>query len=172
MEKQDNTNVALLEKIYIQKYMIFYSYAFAQTQSTKDAEDLVQDTFCTALEKNSCFSNSTNPEGWIMKTLKNKIKNFNRKNANCLTINLDEYWIHQLPNTASFDIDQSIGLLECAHATLSNYEYKILQFILFEGHTFREASQLFQLPIWTCQKKYQRMLKKIRPKAEILIKNI
>ena len=169
MEKRDGMDVALLKEIYVNKYMMFYLYAFTKTKNVGDAEDLVQDAFCTAVEKISSFSSSINPEGWIIQTLKNKIKNFNRKSATNLNVSLDESWANKIPYNTEFEIDKSIGLLECSHKVLSSQEYKILHFILFEGHTFFEASQFFQISICSCQKKYQRILKKIRPKAEALM---
>ena len=86
MEKRDGMDVALLKEIYVNKYMMFYLYAFTKTKNVGDAEDLVQDAFCTAVEKISSFSSSINPEGWIMQTLKNKIKNFNRKSVSVKTV--------------------------------------------------------------------------------------
>lgn len=170
MDSQKDHNIKDLETIYLTKYQVFFRYAFIHTKDKCDAEELVHEAFCTAAEKWTSFNSSINPEGWIMQTLKNKISNFRRKNFSSWVVSLEEPWVKEIVFIHDFEIDRSIGLLEYCQHNLSDTENALLKYILFEGHSFIEASKLFHLSTWACQKKYQRILKKLRSKAETLCK--
>ena len=86
MDISNSFDTQILETLYLTKYKLFFRYALIQTKSERDAEELVHDSFCTALEKLESFNSSNNPEGWIMKTLKNKVSNFRpclKNRGNC-----------------------------------------------------------------------------------------
>ena len=172
MDISNSFDTQILETLYLTKYKLFFRYALIQTKSERDAEELVHDSFCTALEKLESFNSSNNPEGWIMKTLKNKVSNFRRKYFSKSTFSLEEPWVKEAIYIHDFEIDKSIGLLEYCKDHLSDMENSIIRYILFEEHSFTEASEVFHISIWSCQKKYQRILKKLRIKAKILCEQI
>lgn len=76
---------SLYEKYY--EKMIRFSYRLVGT--VESAQDLVQETFLLALYNQNKLSNHPNPEGWLMKTLKNLILNEQRRVQNHIEIPLD-----------------------------------------------------------------------------------
>ena len=64
-----------IERLYLQLYPLLFEYARSSLSSDSLAEEAVQDTFRIACQKPEAMINSPNPEGWIMNTLKNVLKN-------------------------------------------------------------------------------------------------
>jgi RNA polymerase sigma-70 factor (TIGR02943 family) len=56
-----------------------YSWAFYKTSSREVAEDIVQDTFLSALKSFDSFENRSKPKTWLFTILNNKIKDYYRK---------------------------------------------------------------------------------------------
>jgi RNA polymerase sigma-70 factor (ECF subfamily) len=56
-----------------------YSWAFYKTSSRETAEDLVQETFLTALQSFEKFERKSNPKTWLFAILNNKINDRYRR---------------------------------------------------------------------------------------------
>ena len=66
--------------LYSKQYNAQKLYAYRKLGDLDDAEDVVQEVFCTALEKIDMLLGSENPEAWLMQTLKYKVQNKLREN--------------------------------------------------------------------------------------------
>ena len=69
---------AAFEQLYTEYVHRLIRYARAQGQSGDVAEELVQDTFHEAYAQLAHLTEHENPGGWLMQTLKNKIRNYDR----------------------------------------------------------------------------------------------
>ena len=70
-----------------------YSWAFHKTHSKETAEDLVQETFFSAIKSYEKCKNKNQPKSWLFAILNNKIIDFYRKSAkswNSITSNESE----------------------------------------------------------------------------------
>lgn len=59
-----------------------YAWALYKTSNKEQAEDLVQETFISALNALPKFEHRSNPKTWLFKILNNKIIDYYRKNIN------------------------------------------------------------------------------------------
>ncbi|SDE72992.1 RNA polymerase sigma-70 factor, ECF subfamily [Pricia antarctica] len=64
-----------------------FSWAFHKTSSKEIAEDLVQETFLSAVKGFKNFKNESKPKTWLFAILNNKIIDFYRKMAKSSAIN-------------------------------------------------------------------------------------
>jgi DNA-directed RNA polymerase specialized sigma24 family protein len=71
-----------IEQLFREMFKTLYIYAKNALGEHSLAEDATQETFCTACAKSDECLQSGNPEGWLMKTLKNVVRNTRR----CLKI--------------------------------------------------------------------------------------
>lgn len=132
-------------------------------------EEAVQDTFRIACSKYDELMNSSNPQGWLMNTLKNVIRNIRKEQAN-----LNKYFVM----TMSLDDEEFMEV--CAVGTdvhkrledtevdlmysdlLTEEEYRLLTLIVRYRYSILEAALEFGINIETCKKRIQRVKKKLR----------
>lgn len=154
--------VSKVENIYLSKYNFYLNYAMKHINVKDDAEDLVHDTFCTALERKDEIGQSRNPEAWILQTLKYKILNYRRYASKRLNINCDYEELKKYIDTQTFSIDEDVGILEYCRANLSKNDFELLLYVIVNKNTFTDASEYFGLSLWACQKRVQRILKSLK----------
>ncbi len=65
---------AFFEQMYYNYFRKLTLYAGAQMRNQSRAQDVVQDTFHEALRHIDVLMEHPNPGGWLMTTLKNKIR--------------------------------------------------------------------------------------------------
>jgi DNA-directed RNA polymerase specialized sigma24 family protein len=70
-----------IEQLFREMFKTLYIYAKNALGEHSLAEDATQETFCTACAKSDECLQSGNPEGWLMKTLKNVVRNTKRQRA-------------------------------------------------------------------------------------------
>ena len=133
------------------------------------AEEAAQDTFRIACSKYDELMSSSNPQGWLMNTLKNVIRNIRKEQAN-----LNKYFVM----TMSLDDEEFMEV--CAVGTdvhkrledtevdlmysdlLTEEEYRLLTLIVRYRYSVLEAAQEFGINVETCKKRAQRAKKKLR----------
>ncbi len=85
-----------------------YGWAYHKTSSKEAAEDLVQETFLSAVKGLKKFQNKSNPKTWLFAILNNKIIDHYRKKGKSFTVNnnhSEQLFINQ--TDSFFDSDQS-----------------------------------------------------------------
>lgn len=85
-----------------------FSWAFHKTSSKETAEDLVQETFLSAVKGFENFRDDSQPKTWLFTILNNKIIDFYRKRAKTSTSKInatDEQFIKQI--NSFFDSHQN-----------------------------------------------------------------
>lgn len=68
-----------LQSLYEKQYEKMLRFAYRMAGTAEDAQDLVQETFLLALFSQDKLSGHPNPEGWLMKTLRNLALNERRR---------------------------------------------------------------------------------------------
>lgn len=69
-----NSQNERIEQLFREKFKSLFIYAKNALGDPSLAEDATQETFCIACAKSNECLESDNPEGWLMKTLKNSTK--------------------------------------------------------------------------------------------------
>jgi len=123
------------------------------------SEEAVQDTFRIACAKIDVFRTSVNPEGWLVNTLRNVIRNMQKNRAV-----ISKYFIYdiELEKIEDSSISTKQGF-ELIFGDIANSEdFKLLTRIVLDKYTMLEASQEFGLTVDACKKRVQRIKKKLK----------
>lgn len=79
-----------------------FAWAYHKTSSKEMAEDLVQDTFLSAVKGLEKFKNNSQPKTWLFAILNNKIIDYYRKKAKSATIDSKAAELKSIKQTNSF----------------------------------------------------------------------
>lgn len=140
------------EEIIAQLYREMYRKLVVYAENALNdslAEEAVQDTFRIACSKYDELMNSSNPQGWLMNTLKNVIRNIRKEQAN-----LNKYFVM----TMSLDDEEFMEV--CAVGT--DVHKRLLTLIVRYRYSILEAALEFGINVETCKKRIQRVKKKLR----------
>ena len=157
--KQDKNE--RLTCIYQKMYPIMYRTAYRLTGSAEKAEELVHDAFSLALSRQDTLISHPNPEGWLMKTLKNVVRNTKRQRAklNMLAvISLNSEESELLATYDEIDIDVLYG------DEAKREDFQIFKMVAVEGRSMRETADEFGISIEACKKRVQRIKKRLQKK--------
>lgn len=109
LENQSDSNRVLKPNEWVNKYADFlFNYAFYRVNDSELAEDLVQDTFLSALNASSSYMGKASEKTWLTSILKNKIidhyKKASTRNESPLQLNT-----YEAPNYDHFFNDEKMG---------------------------------------------------------------
>ena len=169
----DREQEQFLEKLYREMYGVLLSFADAALEDKALAEEAVQDTFRIACAKLSEFCGSENPQGWLMITLKNVIRNTRRELAalNRLFVFAmsvdDEAVLESYAAETDFNKRLEDDQVDILYADLlSPDEYSLLKKIVLQRYTIADAARELGISVESCKKRVQRAKQKLRKKLE------
>lgn len=157
------TNVQL-DRLYRQCYPSLYRYALWALRDHHQAEEAVQEAFLSALPKAAEVTALDRPEGWLMQTVKHKILHLRRDQARhqARTVPLEE----TLPAPDHLgrweDQEDAARLWQQATRPLSPQDAELLRLVAVEEQSQQTAAEEMGLSLWACQKRLQRIRKKLR----------
>lgn len=145
----------VIKALYLEMYLLLFSYAQNMLSDRSLAEEAVQDTFRIACTKADNLLYSPNPKGWLLNTLKYVIKNKTRSRAYLITsLELDENMIPGDPDVLDIDF---------MYSDLTNSEdYKLLKKIALDKYSMLEAAKEMGISVEACKKRVQRAKKKLK----------
>lgn len=153
-----------IERLYLQLYPLLFEYARSSLSSDSLAEEAVQDTFRIACQKPEAMINSPNPEGWIMNTLKNVLKNTIRNQNISRRILLDYFASNINDITVTND---RVGLEILYEDVADLEEFKMVKAMALEGKSYLEMSQELGISMEACRKRMQRARETLRKKIKL-----
>lgn len=153
-----------IERLYLQLYPLLFEYARSSLSSDSLAEEAVQDTFRIVCQKPEAMINSPNPEGWIMNTLKNVLKNTIRNQNISRRILLDYFASNINDITVTND---RVGLEILYEDVADLEEFKMVKAMALEGKSYLEMSQDFGISMAACRKRMQRARETLRKKIKL-----
>lgn len=153
-----------IERLYLQLYPLLFEYARSSLSSDSLAEEAVQDTFRIACQKPEAMINSPNPEGWIMNTLKNVLKNTIRNQNISRRILLDYFASNINDITVTND---RVGLEILYEDVADLEEFKMVKAMALEGKSYLEMSQDLGISMAACRKRMQRARETLRKKIKL-----
>jgi RNA polymerase sigma factor (sigma-70 family) len=155
-----NKQVEFFTNFYVKDFNMLKSYAYGQTKDWIRAEEVAQDTFFIAWTRIEHFMASPNPTGWLINTLKYTMKNVERKDA------IKAYWITSLEEIGEVQcqgINEPDSIIsERCEEILSKEELFLLKRVVLDQTPYKEMSEELNIGLWACQKRMQRIFKKIR----------
>lgn len=145
-------------------------YALSAVKNPHVAEEIVQDAFLVAMLKIDSLMEAEAPERWMKKTVKNKILHYFReqKRDRERLVSLEE---ERTVEPAAPDLFAQVEELEAEalektrrhiRTLLTAEELALIQKIALEGKSYQEVSEELGVSLWACQKRVQRIRKKIK----------
>ena len=142
-----------LKKLYIDMFDILFSYARSVLDSESLAREAVQETFCIACSKIETVLSSPNPEGWLVNTLKNVIRNMRRSRAKLNQLIASTIYSAESKDAATRD-EENVDVL---YGDLTqNADYILLKKIAIEQYSIIELADELGINIEACKKRVQR----------------
>lgn len=139
----------LVERLYRLHFKKLFIYANAVLRDPEQAKDVVQDTFHEALRRIDVFAKHENPGGWLMNTLKNKLKENERTRRRdllrLLSLDADFPDESNLPEelVAAQPEPQEESVIEKVERVLTPEEYQLLKRLVFDRASHLEVAQEF-----------------------------
>lgn len=155
-----------LEKLFHESIDDLTLYATTVLRDASRARDVVQDTFHEAVLhiKYKDLMTHENPGGWMMETLKNKIRESNRAQERYLrrVMSVDPEVLAEstLPDD-SFDRLECKLILEEIKKVLMPEEMYLLERLTLDKASHLEVSKELGITVWTSQKRLQYIREKL-----------
>lgn len=164
MLAEQNQFIAELYAEYFPKLMI---YATSVLNDTYRAQDVVQDTFHEAIRHCDVIAARENPGGWLMETLKNKIRDSERarrrymRRARSLNTDIAE---EAIPSSEALDghLEQDETLvLQLVEEALTPEENKLLKRLVFDKAGHLQVAKEFGITVYASEKRLERVRQKL-----------
>lgn len=154
-----------IEQLYYDYFAKLMIYASASLKDQSRSQDVVQDTFHEAVRRIDALMAHPNPGGWLMVTLKNKIREDERAHRrymrHFLSLNTD---LLTEPGTQDPhpQLDQKEApLLEQIEQALTPEEYLLLKRLTIDRASHLEVAKEFNISVYASQKRLERIRKKL-----------
>ena len=145
-----------MEQLYREMFPKLYLYAVRILSQPLLAEEAVQNTFCIACERREKLFGSSNPQGWLMNTLKNVIRNMQRERARMEVSLLAVTEASGAATTDELDVD-------LLYADLSATEdFQLLKWVALDNCSLREVADRLGISFDASKKRVQRARKRLR----------
>ena len=151
-------------ELYLEMYEKLMVYARVNLDSESLAEEAVQETFRIACQKPESICSSFNPQGWLVNTLKNTIRNMKSSQATARRI-VETYMMAQLKELSVTEDRISVNVLYENVADLE--EFKLLSEMSIEGRSHEEMAKARGITISACKKRVQRAKETLQRKIKI-----
>lgn len=151
-------------ELYLEIYDTLMAYARCSLDSESLAEEAVQETFRIACQKPDALCNSPNPQGWLMLTLKNTIRNIRSSRATAKKI-MEKYLLTQNREIAFWEDTIQLNILY--ENVADTEEFKLLSELAIEGRSHEEMAKARGITINACKKRVQRAKEKLQRKINV-----
>ena len=142
-----------IEMLYLEMFDKLMAYACSSLDSTALAEEAVQETFRVACQKPDQLCSSSNPRGWLLRTLKHTTQNI--QNSRTAARNMIEKYLTTRVEEFSFLEDQ-VDLRVVYENVADTEEFKLLFEMAIEGRSHEEMAKSRNITISACRKRLQR----------------
>lgn len=157
----------LLEELYRQYFKKLYLYASAVLREPGQAEDVVQDTFHEGLRHMDMLARHPNPGGWLMNTMKYKLKEYQRAQRRdlrrllCLEAAFsDESRLPEALVAAEPELREEV-VLERVQGALTPEEYHLLKRLVFDRASHLDVARELGISVYASQKRLERIRDKL-----------
>jgi len=153
-----------IEELYLEMYNKLMIYAGSSLESDSLAEEAVQETFRIACQNPEKMCSSVNPQGWLVITLKNTIRNMKSSRATAKRV-VETYLLSQLKDI-SFSEDR-VNLSVLYEDVADMEEFKLLSEMAIEGRPHEEMAKARGISVSACKKRVQRAKEKLQKKITV-----
>lgn len=154
----------IIEELYLEMYDKLMVYARVNLDSEALAEEAVQETFHIACQKPESVCSSANPQGWVVNTLKNTIRNMKRSRATAKRI-VETYMMTQFREFSM--TEDRINLNVLYENVADTEEFKLLSEMAIEGRSHEEMAKSRGITVSACKKRVQRAKETLQRKIKV-----
>lgn len=137
-----------------------YRMAFSWCNNASLADDLVQDTILKALEKRQQLKDPKCFHGWVFRILNNSWLDYLRRRKPETDIDEQSIPCKDCPEK-SYDQNLTIMSVRQAVSNLPVGQRSVLTFVDLEGFTYKEVSDILEIPIGTVMSRLSRARKSL-----------
>ena len=141
------------------------AYAFSVLGNRNLAEEAVQDTFCIFCTKAEDTLQHENPQGWLIRTLQNVMRNIQRHQAVMNRLIMASLQVENLDELLAYD-QEDVDLLYEDLAARSDFQ--LLKRVVLDGYTILETAEEYGITVEACKKRIQRIRKLLKKKLSNL----
>lgn len=155
----DPSSRTMFEAIYKKYYNQLVAYAYRYLHDWPLSNEAAQEAFLVAWRRFEVFQASENKIGWLKVTTKNIALNMVTKmiREKQLFISICEASDNAAAN--SMEIPLSVDLM--FQNIVTDEEIYLLKRIVLDKATYLDLSKELNISVWACQKRMQRLLKKL-----------
>ena len=153
-----NGDKSALSPIYDAMSRSVFLFAYSIVNDRSHAENIMQDTFITILEKAIEYRGG-NAKSWIFTVARNAAYDLIRKNSREFTC--EDISLYVKINSITNDIEQSVFLEEML-SQLEEIDRKIVFLRVYENISHREIAKIIGITAANSRKRYQRALSKLK----------
>lgn len=150
-----------ITKLYVDMHAKLTDYAQVSMRNHALAEEAVQDTFVIACANPEKLLSSPNPEGWLMKTLHNTMRNNARTQANGRKL-VEKYLLAQAKEFSFSEDRVDLKILYDNVAEME--EFRLITEMAVQGMTHQEMAKKRGITISACKKRMERAKKLLQKK--------
>ena len=150
MEQEYQT---MIESLYMEMYGKLLLYANSLLDREELAQEAVQETFRIACQNPDKICESPNPQGWLVNTLRNTVRDMRRERAAAVAL-VERYACTQPVKAVATEE----GLrLEVQYGDLANTEeFRLLVEMAVEGRSHAQMAKSRGITVAACKKRVQR----------------
>lgn len=153
-------NRAIFESYYRQYYSQIVIHAYRFLQNWPMANEAAQETFLVAWRRFEVFQASENQIGWLKVTAKNVALNMMTRAHREQKLFISMCEVPESAVAGTGDMPVSVELL--LQKMMTEDEIHLLKRIVLEKATYLELAKELNISVWACQKRMQRLLKKLK----------
>lgn len=154
----------IIEALYLELYDKLMVYARLSLDSEPLAEEAVQEAFHIACQKPESVCGSVNPQGWMVNTLKNTIRNMKKSRATARRI-VETYMMTQLREVSV--TEDRIHLNVLYENVADTEEFRLLSEMAVEGRSHEEMARSRGITVSACKKRVQRAKETLQRKIKL-----
>lgn len=147
-----------LSVIYDRLSRMIFSLALGITENYSDAEDVLQETMIDTVKSAHSYRAGTNPRAWVLSMARHNAIDLVRRRKDHLS--LEDSGVAELADSQPlYPLSQDIkDLLD----KLDEDERQIIILHIYGDLSFAEVAMTMEISVFAAQKRYQRVLKKLR----------
>lgn len=145
---------ASMKPFYQELYGPMVVYASCVLNDRTLAEEAVQDTFCIFCTKADTVLLHENPQGWLMRTLQNVIRNMQRHRAVMNRLIMQSLQTEDMKELLVYD-EEDVSLLY--EDLTAHKDFQLLKRVVLDGYTILGAAEEQGISVEACKKRVQRM---------------
>jgi len=131
-------------------------FAYKLTRNRDDADDLLQSTLATALDKQAQFEQGTNLFSWTSRIMFNAFVSSYRHSCRFETQYDPQWYIDQQRVEATQENEAELSLVFDAIMSLSEDHREILRMVCIDGMQYNEVAEKLIIPVGTVRSRLSR----------------